>query len=51
MTPIRDSLISGCKLCGIDPFFYIKDSLDRISSHPASRIPELLPANFKTLQS
>jgi transposase len=47
---IHYSLISSCKLCGIDPFFYIKDVLDRISTHPASRIAELLPANWKPLQ-
>jgi len=48
---IHYSLISSCKLCGIDPFFYIKDVLDRISTHPANRIAELLPANWKPLQA
>ncbi len=48
---IHYSLISSCKLCRIDPFFYIKDVLDRISTHPASRIEELLPANWKPLQA
>jgi len=48
---IHYSLISSCKLCGIDPFFYIKDVLERISTHPASRIDELMPANWKSYQS
>jgi hypothetical protein len=31
-----------CKGLGIDPFAYFRDMLDRISSHPARRIAELL---------
>jgi transposase len=41
------SLIAGCKLCGIDPFAYLRDVLDRISTHPQSRIAELTPAGWK----
>ena len=48
---IHYSLIASCKLCKIDPFHYIKDVLDRVSSHPASRITELLPCNWKPLAS
>lgn len=48
---IHYSLISSCQLCGIDPFFYIKDVLDRINTHPASRIAELLPPNWKPLEA
>ena len=46
---IHYSLVASCKLCKIDPFHYIKDVLDRISSHPASRITELLPSNWKPM--
>jgi transposase len=41
------SLVASCKLKGIDPFKYFRDVLCRISTHPASRIDELLPNNWK----
>ena len=41
------SLVASCKLKGIDPFAYFRDVLKRISTHPASQIDELLPANWK----
>jgi transposase len=41
------SLVASCKLCGIDPFAYLRDVLERISTHPASRIAELIPRNWK----
>ncbi len=48
---IHYSLIASCKLCKVDPFHYIKDVLDRISSHPASRVAELLPCNWTPLKT
>lgn len=41
------SLVASCKLCQIDPFVYLRDILERINTHPASRIAELLPRNWK----
>ena len=41
------SLIGGCKLRGIDPFGYLRDVLDRVSTHPRSRIAELTPAGWQ----
>lgn len=41
------SLIASCKLCGIDPFVYLRDVLERINTHPASRIDELTPPQWK----
>jgi transposase len=41
------SLIGTCKQHGVDPWAYLKDVLIRISTHPASRIEELLPQNWK----
>jgi transposase len=38
------SLVASCKLHGIDPFAYLRYVLDRVSTHPASRIAELSPA-------
>lgn len=37
------SLIQSAKLNGHDPYAYLKDVLDRLPTHPASRIEALLP--------
>jgi hypothetical protein len=37
------SLIQSAKLNGLDPYLYLKDVLERLPMHPASRIEELLP--------
>ncbi|HSV99729.1 MAG TPA: transposase domain-containing protein [Sedimentisphaerales bacterium] len=39
--------MAGCRLCGIDPFVYLRDVLERINTHPASRIDELTPPQWK----
>jgi transposase len=41
------SLVATCDSAGVDPVEYIKDALMRIDTHPASRIDELLPHNWK----
>jgi hypothetical protein len=41
------SLCKTCKNLGIDPQAYLRDVLDRISNHPASRIEELLPDRWQ----
>ncbi|MFC1762965.1 IS66 family transposase, partial [Planctomycetota bacterium] len=41
------SLIASCKLCKIDPLIYLRDVLDRINTHPANQIEELLPQRWK----
>ena len=41
------SLIETAKLNGLDPQAYIADLLVRIGDHPAKRIAELLPWNWK----
>jgi transposase len=41
------TLIGTAQLCGIDPFAWLADVLSRIAMHPASRIQELLPWNWK----
>lgn len=43
------SLIASCKLCQIDPFVYLRDVLERINTHPAHRIDELTPPQWKEL--
>jgi transposase len=41
------SLIASCKLCEIDPFEYLRDVLDRVSTHPASKIVEMTPSGWR----
>jgi hypothetical protein len=40
------SLIGMCRLLGIEPFAYLRDVLERIPTHPASRIAELTPRGW-----
>jgi transposase len=43
------SLIATAKINGVEPFAYLKATLETIAAgHPASRIDELLPWNFTT---
>jgi transposase len=44
------SLCTTCKTLGIDPQAYLRDVLDRISTHPARRIEELLPDRWQALR-
>ena len=41
------SLIATCQLHGVNPREYLRDVLLRVQTHPASRIDELLPQNWK----
>lgn len=41
------SLINSAKLQKLDPFEYLRDVIDRVSSHPASRVAELTPRGWK----
>ena len=41
------SLIGACKHRGLDPFAYLRDVLARVSTHPVSRIDELLPSHWQ----
>ena len=45
------SLCATCKERGIDPFAYLRDVLDRVSTHPNGRIDELLPDRWKPAES
>jgi transposase len=44
------SLCATCKELEINPEAYLRDVLDRISTHPAKRIEELLPDRWKALR-
>jgi hypothetical protein len=36
------SLIQSCQSYGVEPFAYLRDVLDRVSTHPARRIDDPL---------
>ena len=40
------SLVQSAKLAGVEPWAYLKDVLDRLPTHPHSRIGELLPKQW-----
>jgi len=44
---ILQSLLSTCRLQGVDPYTYLVDVLQRISLHPASRVEDLTPRRWK----
>ena len=37
------SFVGSCKRLGTDPFAFLKDVLERLLTHPADRLAELLP--------
>ena len=46
-TGIIQSLIVSCRMQGINPNAYLTDVLQRVSQHPASKVDELTPKNWK----
>jgi transposase len=46
---IVQSLLTTCRLHGINPSVYLTDVLQRVSEHPASRVEELTPRLWKGL--
>jgi len=50
-TGILLSLVQSCRVVGVEPFAYLDDVLRRINGHPASRVAELLPHNWKKAES
>jgi transposase len=45
------SLCTTCKSLGVEPFAYLCDVLDRVSTHPHNRIEELLPDRWKPAEA
>ena len=45
---IVQSLIASCRLQGLDPYTYLVDVLQRVGQHPAARVAELTPRQWKT---
>jgi len=44
---IVQSLITTCRLHGVDPYTYFVDVLQRVGQHPAARVAELTPRLWK----
>src|SRR5262245_35468785 len=44
------SLTETCKGLGVEPGAYLRDVLDRVSTHPASRIDALLPDRWEAIR-
>jgi transposase len=44
------SLTETCQRLGVEPWAYLRDVLDRVSTHPASRIDELLPDRWEAIR-
>lgn len=44
------SLVQTCKHIGVEPFAYLRDVIERVSTHPMSRILELTPREWKRLR-
>lgn len=45
------SFIASCKRCRVEPFACFRDVLSRIATYPVHRLAELLPHNWKPLDS
>lgn len=45
---ILQSLVSTCRLQGVDPYTYLVDVLQRIDSHPQIQVHQLTPRLWKT---
>lgn len=43
------TLVQSCRKAGIDPFVYFADVLTRVATHPAARVEDLIPADWKRL--
>jgi transposase len=41
------SLLGTCKMHGIEPYNWLRNTLEKIATHPINRIKELLPHNCK----
>jgi transposase len=45
---VLQSIVSTCRLHGVNPYEYIKDLLIRMQTHPAARVDEIMPWNWKS---
>lgn len=48
---VLTSIMATCRRLGIDPFEYLRDVFQRISTHPQSNLNDLLPDRWKVSRS
>jgi transposase len=48
---ILTSITATCKRLGVDPFEYLRDVFQRISTHPQNKLDELLPDKWKAARA
>jgi transposase len=48
---VLTSFITTCKRLDLDPFAYLRDIFERISTHPQSRLADLLPDAWMVAQT
>jgi transposase len=41
------SLVASCQQNGVEPFRYLRDVIERVSTHPAREVAELMPSRWK----
>jgi transposase len=44
---VLTSFMASCQRLKIDPWAYLRDTLERIAQHPVTKLDELLPGNWK----
>ncbi len=44
---VLTSFITTCKRLGVEPFAYLRDIFERLSTHPQNRLAELLPDQWR----
>ena len=49
-TMVLLTLVQTCKAQQVDPFAYLRDVIERVSTHPISRIDELTPRRWKEIR-
>ena len=49
-TAILCSLVQTCKHLQVNPFVYLRDVIERVSTHPARLVLELTPRQWKRLR-
>lgn len=49
LTAVLYSLFASCKKSGVEPFLYMRDAMERVSTHPAKAVAELMPRCWKAL--
>ena len=50
MRPKSITLVESCRRLEIEPWEYLRDVIDRVSTHPNAQIDELTPLGWKKIR-